>query len=169
MSNSTTETYDFQAEIPQLMNIIIKHFYSNKDVFLRELISNSNDAIDKLRYELLSNSLKLSDFDIKIVPDIENKTLSIIDNGIGMTKDELINNLGRIAKSGTKSFFENLNKEIAKKENINMIGQFGVGFYSGFLVADKITVFSRHYKSEEAYSWESISGDKFMVEKLREV
>ena len=161
-----TETYDFQAEIPQLMNIIIKHFYSNKDVFLRELISNANDALDKLRYESLSNSLQFSNFDIKIVPDIENKTLSIIDSGIGMTKDELINNLGRIAKSGTKSFFESFDKELAKKENINMIGQFGVGFYSGFLVADKITVFSRHYTTDEAYSWESISGDKFIIEKL---
>jgi molecular chaperone HtpG len=166
MDNNTTETYDFQAEIPQLMNIIIKHFYSNKDVFLRELISNSNDALDKLRYESLSKSLGFSDFDIKIVPDIENKTLSIIDNGIGMTKNDLINNLGRIAKSGTKSFFESLDKELAKKENINMIGQFGVGFYSGFLVADKITVFSRHYTSDEAYSWESVSGDKFVIEKL---
>ena len=165
-SNSNSETYEFQAEITQLMNIIINSFYSNKDIFLRELVSNANDALDKLKYDSLTKSLGFNNFEIKIIPDLENKTLSIVDTGIGMTKEDLINNLGTIAKSGTKSFFENLNKEFAKKENINMIGQFGVGFYSGFLVADKITVFSRHYQSEKAYCWESDSGGKFTISEL---
>ena len=165
-STTNSETFDFQAEISQLMNIIINSFYSNKDIFLRELISNSNDALDKLRYESLVNKLGFSDFSIKIVPDTETKTLSIIDNGVGMTKDDLINNLGIIAKSGTKSFFENLNKELAKKESINMIGQFGVGFYSGFLITDKITVFSRHYTSDKAYCWESDAMGTFTVSEL---
>ena len=165
-STTNSETFDFQAEISQLMNIIINSFYSNKDIFLRELISNSNDALDKLRYESLVNKLGFSDFSIKIVPDTETKTLSIIDNGVGMTKDDLINNLGIIAKSGTKSFFENLNKELAKKESINMIGQFGVGFYSGFLISDKITVFSRHYTSDKAYCWESDAMGTFTVSEL---
>ena len=169
MAESEKQTMGFQAEVKQLLQLMIHSLYSNKEIFLRELISNASDAIDRLRYEALDKpELQEHDPDLKIRISFspENRTITISDNGIGMSRDEAIAHLGTIAKSGTKEFLARLSSD--QKKNDALIGQFGVGFYSGFIVADKITVESRRagLPASEGIRWESTGEGDFTVEKI---
>jgi molecular chaperone HtpG len=161
----TKETLGFQAEVKQLLQLMIHSLYSNKEIVLRELISNASDAADKLRFEALSdNSLYGNDSDLKIRVsfDKDARTLTISDNGIGMNRAEVISNIGTIAKSGTKEFFQSLTGDQAK--DANLIGQFGVGFYSAFILADKVTLITRRAGSDEAVKWESAGEGDYTLE-----
>ncbi|CUR53287.1 molecular chaperone HtpG [Buchnera aphidicola] len=170
MDQKTKKTHVFQSEVKQLLHLMIHSLYSNKEIFLREVISNSSDAIEKLRFSQLSHPDQykklINPFKIQISLDKKNHTITVIDNGIGMTKDEIINNLGTIAKSGTKNFLEKLQKN--KKEKNDFIGQFGVGFYSTFIVAKKVSVYTRHanLKNKQGLLWESEGKGTYTLEEI---
>src|SRR3954462_12291230 len=154
---TSKETLGFQAEVKQLLNLMIHSLYSNKEIFLRELVSNASDAADKLRFEALSNnSLYGADADLKIRVSFDKaaRTITVSDNGIGMSRDEVVQNIGTIAKSGAREFFQSLTGEQAK--DARLIGQFGVGFYSAFIVADRGTLVTRRggLPASEAVRWE---------------
>merc|ERR1719399_2654599 len=157
-----SEKHEFQAEVNRLMDIIINSLYTDKQVFLRELISNAADALEKARFHSVQDESFLGDvkdLEVKIEHDADGKTLSIVDTGIGMSKADLINNLGTVAKSGTTNFLE----AMAEGGDANLIGQFGVGFYSAFLVADKVTVTSKSNEDETQHVWESSADASFSV------
>ena len=164
------EQHEFQAETRQLLDLMIHSIYTNREIFLRELISNASDAIDKLHFESLTNTNITggdTSYEIFLVPDKESKTLSISDNGIGMNREELIENIGTIAKSGTKAFLETLKKAKESGEDVtdkDMIGQFGVGFYSAFMVADKVTILTKKAGEDKAYRWESAADGSYTIE-----
>ena len=158
------EKHEFKSESKKLLDLMINSIYTNKDIFLRELISNASDALDKLYYRSLTDdkvSVSKDDLKIDLAFDKDEGTITISDNGIGMTKEELAENLGTIAKSGTLDFKDNMSKE----DKLDVIGQFGVGFYSAFMVADKITVESKSIDSKEAYVWESKGVDGYSIDK----
>ncbi|GAB1392820.1 molecular chaperone HtpG [Rhodocyclaceae bacterium] len=160
------ETLGFQTEVKQLLHLMIHSLYSNREIFLRELISNASDACDKLRFESLHNAAMMEDgaeFKIRIGYDKEARTLTIADNGIGMNRDEVIANLGTIAKSGTREFFSQLSGD--QQKDAHLIGQFGVGFYSSFIVADKVTVRTRRAgeKADQGVEWVSDGGGEFSI------
>ena len=157
------EKKQFQAESKRLLELMIHSVYTKKEIFLRELISNASDAIDKIYYKALTDdsiSFNPDDYYIKIERDKDNRILKVIDTGIGMTKEELEANLGTIAKSGSFQF----KKEHEMEEGYDIIGQFGVGFYSAFMVADTVTVISKAFGSDEAYKWESSGTDGYTIE-----
>ena len=160
------KTKSFQTETKQLLQLMIHSLYSNKEIFLRELVSNSSDALDKLRFNAIENSKLLegdADLKINISLNSQNNTVTISDNGIGMVEEEIIENIGTIAKSGTAQFLSEMTGD--KKKDSNLIGQFGVGFYSVFMVAEKVSVHSRsaNATSDEAVMWESTGEDTYQL------
>src|SRR5512141_1824861 len=162
MTTTTKETLGFQAEVKQLLDLMIHSLYSNKEIFLRELVSNASDAADKLRFEALADSALLGedpDLRIRIAFDKAARTVTVSDNGIGMSRDEVVKNIGTIARSGTREFFQSLTGDQAK--DARLIGQFGVGFYSSFIVADKVTLVTRRAGAApgEAVRWECSRAD----------
>ena len=166
-ANSNRETMGFQTEVKQLLQLMIHSLYSNREIFLRELISNASDACDKLRFEALHNGALFendSDFKIRVSFDKDARTLTIADNGVGMSRDEVISNLGTIAKSGTREFFSQLSGD--QKKDASLIGQFGVGFYSSFIVADRVVVLTRRAGLDETQGvrWESEGAGEFNIE-----
>src|SRR3990170_2694784 len=162
------ETMEFKTEVKELLNLMIHSLYSHKDIFLRELISNASDAIDKARHESLTNKELIEtsgEWKIKIIPDQAAGTLIISDNGIGMTRDEVVAALGTIAHSGTREFMHAL-KDASQKDRPGLIGQFGVGFYSAYMVADSVTVISRKVveKTNKAIKWESTADGTYTID-----
>ena len=169
MTSIQKKTLGFQAEVKQLLQLMIHSLYSNKEIFLRELISNASDAADKLRYEAMTHAdwyENQPDLNIKITFDKAARTITIVDNGIGMSREEVISNLGTIAKSGTKEFFSKLSGD--QQKDAALIGQFGVGFYSAFIVADRITVETRRagLPASDGVRWESDGSGDFTVETI---
>jgi molecular chaperone HtpG len=165
-SEANATTHKFEAEVSQVLSLVINSLYSNKDVFLRELVSNAADALDKLRFEAIQRpELLPADYQAKVrlIPDEKAKTLTISDNGVGMTESALVKDLGTVARSGSKELVERL-KQADQKHDLKLIGQFGVGFYSGYLVADRIEVISRAAGSEQAHKWISDGKDSFTIE-----
>src|SRR6478609_3329979 len=166
---SQKQTLSFQAEVAQLLHLVTHSLYSNKEIFLRELISNASDACDKLRFEALNNNALYEDapnLEVRVTFDKQAKTLTISDNGIGLSQQEAIENLGTIAKSGTREFMSRLSGD--QKQDAQLIGQFGVGFYSAFIVAEKVTVESRRagLKPEEGVRWTSGGTGAFETEAI---
>lgn len=161
---------NFEAETKQILNLMVHSIYTHKEIFLRELISNASDALDKARFESITKSDKYAGMDnlrIKIEIDEQNRILTIKDNGIGMTKEDVIQNIGSIARSGTKAFLEKIKQESANKENgIDLIGQFGVGFYSAFMVADNIIIETKNVESDKGVKWESSGDGSYSVEEI---
>ena len=155
----------FKAESKRLLDLMINSIYTHKEIFLREIISNASDAIDKLAYQVLTDGSgkSRSDFEIRLTVDKDHRVLTVSDNGIGMTKEELENNLGTIAKSGSLQFKEDLKKAENPNEAVDIIGQFGVGFYSAFMVADNVTVITKKYGEEQAYMWQSSGADGYTI------
>src|SRR2546430_11581203 len=161
------ETLGFQAEVKQLLDLMAHSLYSNKEIFLRELISNASDAIDRLRFDALSNPNLYendNDFKIRVAYDKEARTIAVSDNGIGMDRDEVVENIGTIARSGTRRFFQSLTGD--QQKDASLIGQFGVGFYSSFVVADHVTLTTRHagYSPAEGETWESDGRGEYTLE-----
>jgi molecular chaperone HtpG len=159
----SVETQPFQAEVSELLHLMVHSVYSETEIFLRELISNASDACDRLRYEAIANPTLIGDGDapkIRIIPNKKNNTLTIADTGIGMDRQELIDNLGTIARSGTRSFVSRLKEA---KDGASLIGQFGVGFYSAFMVAERIVVTSRRAGAQDAWTWSSSGGSGFEI------
>ena len=167
-SNQSSETFTFQAETKQLLNLVIHSLYTNKDIFLRELISNASDALDKLRFESLTKPELLPDaaaLEIRLDTNKQDRTLTITDNGIGMSRDEVVTNIGTIAKSGTKTLLEQAQKEGESPEALSeLIGRFGVGFYSAFMVADKVSLVTRRAGEEAATQWESTGDGEYSLQ-----
>src|SRR5712671_1028469 len=163
ITDTAAETQPFQAEVSQLLHLMVHSVYSETDIFLRELISNASDACDKLRYEAIARPELIADGEapkIRIMPNKKDNTLVVADSGIGMDRQELIDNLGTIARSGTKAFVSRLAEA---KDGAGLIGQFGVGFYSAFMVADHIMVSSRRAGSDEVWIWSSSGGSGFEI------
>src|SRR5271155_880782 len=162
-TESTVGAHPFQAEVSELLNLMVHSVYSETDIFLRELISNASDACDKLRYEAIANPALIGDGElpkIQIIPDKTANTLTVADTGIGMDRQELIDNLGTVARSGTRAFISRL-AEV--KDGTGLIGRFGVGFYAAFMVADRIEVISRRAGAPEAFVWRSTGGAGFDI------
>src|SRR5947199_10837771 len=161
------ETLGFQAEVKQLLDLMIHSLYSNKEIFLRELISNASDAIDRLRFDALSDASlyeRDADFKISVSYDKDARTITVVDNGIGMSRAEVVEHIGTIAKSGTREFFQSLTGD--KQKDANLIGQFGVGFYSSFVVADRVTLITRQagLQASEGVRWESHGQGEYTIE-----
>ena len=163
VTDTAAESKPFQAEVSELLHLMVHSVYSETDIFLRELISNASDACDKLRYEAIANPALIADGEapkIRIAPSKKDDTLVVADTGIGMDRQELIDNLGTIARSGTKSFLSRLTEA---KDGAGLIGQFGVGFYSAFMVSERIVVTSRRAGSDEVWTWSSSGGSGFEI------
>ncbi len=167
---TTEEHIKFDAEVGKILQLMIHSLYANKDIFLRELISNSSDACDKLRYLSITNPALTkddADFKIKLSANEEKRTLTLTDNGIGMNRSDLIENFGTIAKSGTQGFMSKLTGDSAK--DLQLIGQFGVGFYSGFMVADEMEVITRKAGENEVWQWRSKGDGEFTLKQLTDI